>query len=238
MKLRELPTWEQLQKRLTWKQLGEIKGKRILDFGCGNGVCSAYYAKENDVTAIEPDAHVLQDNPYDDVKQICGDAKALSAYEDGAFDVIFCHNVLEYAREREWILQELARVLKEDGLLSVLKHHREGRVLQMGVLLNRFDHAHELLDGKDGSAALYGAIHYYEDEDLCRWAPQLTIEKVLGMKTFYALQQNQEIQKDAKWQSDMLALELRVSDMEAFKGIAFFHHVFLRKQALGKEESI
>ena len=30
MELDRLPTWEYLQKRMTWEQLGEIKGKRVL----------------------------------------------------------------------------------------------------------------------------------------------------------------------------------------------------------------
>lgn len=238
MLIQELPTWEMLQKELTWRQLGEMKGKRILDFGCGNGVMSAYYAKANHVTAIDPDAHVLQENPYPDVEQICGDVNALAQFVSESFDVIFCHNVLEYADERERIVQELSRVLKSDGVLSILKHHRQGRILQMAVLLNRFDHANELLDGKDGSAAQFGVIHYYEDQELCNWAPQLTITQVWGMKTFYALQQNQDIQRGKQWQSDMLDLEMRVSSIDAFKSIAFFHHILLSKNALGKEGAL
>lgn len=229
MNIQELRTWELLQKKLTWEQLGEFEGKRILEFGCGNGVMGAHYAGKNTVVAIEPDAQVLAENPYEDVEQICGDFKTLSRYADGSFDVIFCHNVLEYAAERAEILQEFQRLLKKDGLLSVLKHNRPGRVMQMTVLLNKFEHANELLDGKSGVSPQFGEIHYYEDEDLVKWAPKLRIEKVLGMRTFWDLQQNQEIQGDEVWQREMMRLEQRVSDMEEYRNIAFFHHVFLRK---------
>lgn len=34
----ELPAWERLLKRIIWAQLGAIKGKRILDFGSGEGI--------------------------------------------------------------------------------------------------------------------------------------------------------------------------------------------------------
>ena len=44
VELDRLPTWEYLQKRMTWEQLGEIKGKRVLDFGSGNGACAAPFA--------------------------------------------------------------------------------------------------------------------------------------------------------------------------------------------------
>ncbi|MBD5531320.1 MAG: methyltransferase domain-containing protein [Lachnospiraceae bacterium] len=229
MNIHELGTWEQLQKKLTWEQLGGFSGKRILEFGCGNGVMGAHYAKDNTVIAIEPNAQVLTENPYEDVEQICGDFKLLSRYEDESFDVIFCHNVLEYAAERAEILKEFQRLLKKDGLLSVLKHNRPGRVMQMTVLLNNFEHANELLDGACGVSPQFGEIHYYEDEDLIKWAPKLRIEKILGMRTFWDLQQNQDIQKEEEWQQKMMRLEQRVSGMEEYRNIAFFHHVFLRK---------
>lgn len=229
MKIEDLATWELLQKQLTWKQLGDFKGKRILEFGCGNGVMGAHYAADNTVIAIEPDGKVLEENPYPLIEQICGGVEALEAFEEGSFDVILCHNVLEYAAEREEILAAFERLLKVDGLLSVLKHNRLGRVMQMAVLLNDFEQANDLLDGKESHAVKYGTIRYYEDEDLVKWAPKLKITKVLGMRTFWDLQQEQSIQKDQKWQTDMMQLEERVSDKPAFKQIAFFHHVFMTK---------
>lgn len=230
MQLHELKTWEQLQKKLTWMQLGQFTGKTILEFGCGNGVMGAHYAAENKVIAIEPNGQTLEDNPYENVEQICGNYKKLADYADESFDVILCHNVLEYAVERPEILKEFERLLKPDGVISILKHNRPGRVMQMTVLLNNFSHANELLDGKNGISPEYGAICYYEDDDLMKWAPGLKIDKILGMRTFWDLQQSQEIQEDEMWQKQMMELEQRVSEIEIYKNIAFFHHVFLRKK--------
>lgn len=50
----ELPAWDRLLKRIAWEQIGEIKGKRILDFGSGEGITANHYARENSVVAIEP----------------------------------------------------------------------------------------------------------------------------------------------------------------------------------------
>ena len=55
-KMTELQPWECLMKRIVWKQLGDIRDKKILDFGSGIGVTANYLAEHNDVTAIEPDA--------------------------------------------------------------------------------------------------------------------------------------------------------------------------------------
>ena len=230
MEFDKLKTWEQLQKKLTWEQLGEFEGKTILEFGCGNGIMGAHYADRNSVTAIEPDEQVLADNPYENVKQICGDYKKLADFENESFDVILCHNVLEYAEERPDILKEFQRLIKPNGMISILKHNRPGRVMQMAVLLNNFEHVHELLDGHPGISPQYGEIRYYEDEELLQWASELKIKKVLGMRTFWDLQQSQEIQSDVNWQKQMMQLEQRVSEIDVYRNIAFFHHIILKKK--------
>ncbi len=51
--------------------------------------------------------------------QIIGDVSALSVFNDEAFDIIICHNVLEYIDDKETVVKALARVLKKDGILSI-----------------------------------------------------------------------------------------------------------------------
>lgn len=75
----------------------------------------------------------------------------------------------------------------------------------------------------------YGAIHYYEDADIENWCPELTITQTRGIRTFWDMQQNQEIHKDAGWQEKMIEIEMRVSDKKEYQDIAFFHHLILAK---------
>ena len=49
-----LSPWDSMLKRIVWKQLGDIRNKKILDFGSGIGVTADYLGKNNDVIAIEP----------------------------------------------------------------------------------------------------------------------------------------------------------------------------------------
>ena len=49
----DLPAWERLFKKIVWKQLGDMEGKKILDFGSGEGITANHFAEKNDVTAIE-----------------------------------------------------------------------------------------------------------------------------------------------------------------------------------------
>lgn len=231
MQLEILPPWDALMKRMVWQQLGDIENKTILDFGSGTGVTANYFAEKNTVIAIEPSEEAVkerwQEFPY---QQILGSTDKLKELPSEAYDLILCHNVLEYALDREEILNEFTRVLKKDGTISLVKHNRPGRIMQMVVLLNDFEHANSLLDGKNGASGQYGTIHYYEDSDIEKFCTGLKINKTLGMRTFWDLQQNQECHKNADWQEKMLQMEHRVEDVEAYKQIAFFHHVFLRKQ--------
>lgn len=227
----DLQPWECLMKRIVWQQLGDIRDKKILDFGSGIGVTANHFAEYNDVTAIEPDEESVKerwtDNNY---LQLTGSINELCQLPDKTFDIIICHNVLEYAADREIIVNEFERVLKPKGRISIVKHDRAGRVMQMVVLLNDFDHAHSLLEGNDGMTSKYGAIHYYEDSDVEKWCPGLKITKTLGIRTFWDMQQNQEIHKDADWQEKMVEIEMRVSDMAGYKDIAFFHHLTIEKK--------
>jgi len=226
-----IPVWELLQKQITWNQLSFIHNKKILDFGSGMGITASHFARDNEVVAIEPDNKMLSERITDnDYTQIHGDMQALKEFEDESFDVILCHNVFEYALQREDIAKEFARILKKDGVLSILKHNRVGRIMQMVVLLNNFEHANELLEGKNGKTEKFGDIHYYDDMDILKWSNDFEIEKILGMRTFWDLQQNQDIQKDEKWQKQMISMEQNVCERDEFKAIAFFHHLILKKK--------
>lgn len=226
----ELPAWERLFKKIVWEQLGDLNGKKILDFGSGEGITANHYAEKNEVTAIEPYTQMLE-NAWKDYEytQIVGDVSALDEFADESFDVVICHNVLEYIDDKETVVKALARVLKKDGIMSIAKHNRAGRVMQMTVLLDDIDKANALLDGENSTASKFGAIRYYEDEDIVKWEPSLFVSDVYGIRTFWDLQQNQEKHGDEDWQKKMMQIEMRVSKLPEFMNIAFFHHLLLKK---------
>ena len=229
--LTELPAWERLLKKIVWAQLGDIRGKTILDFGSGEGVTANHFAENNNVVAVEPSEDMLVNRWADfEYRQIQGDVTNLLAFEDNNFDMIICHNVLEYIEDKKCVLDELHRVLKPQGVLSIVKHNRAGRVMQMAVLLDELEKANELLDGKNSTASKFGAIRYYDDEMISKWMPGLKQKDCFGIRTFWDLQQNQEKHNSEEWQSRMMQLEMRVSQMDEYRQIAFFHHLFFIKE--------
>lgn len=42
----DLPAWERLFKKIVWKQLGDMEGKKILDFGSGEGITANHFAEK------------------------------------------------------------------------------------------------------------------------------------------------------------------------------------------------
>ena len=230
MTVEQLPPWEAMQKHLTWQQLGEWESKRVLDFGSGCGITAAHYAARNEVTAIEPSEEMLAQRCLAPAyQQLTGGLDVLCALSDNAFDLVLCHNVLEYISDKAPVVRELARVLKPGGTLSLLKHNRAGRVMQRAVLLDDLDGAERLLGGADDESKQFGAIRYYEDGDPLCWACELRLRAVYGMRALWDLQQKQERHTDAAWQERMLRLESLVAERPPYRDIAFFHHLLLTK---------
>ena len=229
--LNQLPVWEKLAKVIICKQIGALKGKTILDFGNGTGITANHFATENNVIAIEPSEEMLTNqvntNGY---QQIIGSTDELKKLPSKSFDYIFSHNVLEYVKDQDVIVSEFYRLLKPSGKLSIVKHNRNGRVMQMVVLLNNFDEANNLLDGHNSNAQQFGIINYYDDKDIIEWCDGLSLKETYGLRTFWDLQQNQDIQKEEEWQKKMIEIEMRVSQNPDFQRVAFFHHLLFEKR--------
>lgn len=225
-----LQTWDFLMKKIVRNQLGEIEDKNILDFGSGVGAMACCLADKNNVTAVEPDTDSVNKRfTQNNYTQLVGSLDVLKDFDSEIFDMIICHNVLEYAENREEIVREFHRVVKHGGKLSVVKHNRFGRVMQMVVLLNDFDRGNEILDGGNSTSANFGAINYYNDSDIIKWCEGFSLKNTYGIRTFFDLQQNQDIQKTPDWQEKMIDIEMRVSQIDEFRDIAFFHHLMFEK---------
>lgn len=64
---------------------------------------------------------------------------------------------------------------------------------------------------------------------MAAWGAGLKTESVFGIRTFWDLQQNQDRHGSEDWQEKMANLEMRVSQIDEYRDIAFFHHLILRK---------
>jgi ubiquinone/menaquinone biosynthesis C-methylase UbiE len=168
----------------------------------------------------------ISDNEY---IQLIGSLEILKSLDDSSFDYIICHNVLEYVSDIDAILKEFDRILKTGGRISIVKHNHAGRIMQKVVFENNMEEALDLLDGGIIQAPNFGTIHYYDIGNVLKEYKYLHIEKMNGVRTFWGLQQKNEIKYEDNWADRMFEVEMRVCDNDVFKAISFYHHLILRK---------
>ncbi len=222
--------WGKLFYKVVWHNL-QLEGKNILDFGSGFGVTANYLAKTNTVTAVEPNEQMLEHRICEnDYQQLCGSIKILQSMPDRSFDVIVCHNVLEYLKEneREELFTAFQRLLKPDGFLSIVKHNKTGKIMQKAVFEYKIEEALSLLHEGTAISANFGTIYEYENRELERLAQgAFAIEKICGVRTFFGLQRN-EWKTEPDWATKMYELECEVEEHPAFREVAFFQHLILK----------
>ena len=109
---------EMLEMPTTLRLLGNIKGKRILDLGCGPGIYAKILfqkgalIKGTDISDKEVEI-ARRENPQ--IEFSIGNAENM-IYQNGEFDIVLATLVLEYFKDWSKILREIRRVLKKKGL--------------------------------------------------------------------------------------------------------------------------
>jgi SAM-dependent methyltransferase len=205
----------------------------ILDFGSGLGVVANHFAKCHDVTAVEPSEGMIsnsfRENKY---RQMQGGIEKLTEFDDKSFDIVFCHNVLEYVENKEPIILELLRVLKSGGFLSIVKHNRVGRVFATAVFKNDPIKALALLDSNTNDKNDYlGTQYIYSNEYISSLVEKYNgkVEKIFGIRAFYALGQDNSVKYTDEWYQNMLTLENAVMRVDDYRNVAFYNHLIVNK---------
>lgn len=220
--------WGKLFYKLVWHNI-DCEGKKILDFGSGFGVTADYFAKNNAVTAIEPNKEMLKHRfCNNDYTQIVGGIEQLKKIPNQTYDIIICHNVLEYLSDRTELLSEFSRVLKPDGFVSIVKHNKSGKIMQKAVFEYKIIEAIELINNGNAVSANFGTVNEYDNCELEKYCEgSFEIDKIYGVRMFFGLQGN-ELKMESDWISNMYNLECITEEIPEFRNIAFFHHVILK----------
>ena len=103
--------------------LGNVRGKRVLDVGCGFGEASVYFAMEGaNVTATDISQNMLdaaqmlaKENDVR-IRTVKSSAECIELSSDERFDVIYAGNLFHHV-DIESTVQRLAKYLDKDGFL-------------------------------------------------------------------------------------------------------------------------
>ena len=116
---------ELLEMPTTLKMLGNIKGKKVLDLGCGPGIYiqklknKCKEIKGIDISKVEVEI-AKENNPEIDI--VLGDAEKLP-YNNNEFDIIFASLVLGHLDSWTKVLSEISRTLKKRGIFIFSIHN-------------------------------------------------------------------------------------------------------------------
>lgn len=105
-----------------------MKGKAILDVGCGKGRFVNFFSnRAKEIVGIEPAKKLLEEGKkkYPKLKLLPGSATEIP-FPDNTFDVVLCVEVLEHVPEIDEALKEMKRVLKKAGELIIIDKNLSG----------------------------------------------------------------------------------------------------------------
>jgi 2-polyprenyl-6-hydroxyphenyl methylase/3-demethylubiquinone-9 3-methyltransferase len=102
--------------------VGEWRGKKVLDLGCGGGFMAVALAERDAiVTGIDPAMGAIaaaQRHAEANQLEICyrvGSGESIP-FAEGVFDIVVCVDVLEHVEDLQHVLAEIRRVLRPGGI--------------------------------------------------------------------------------------------------------------------------
>jgi ubiquinone/menaquinone biosynthesis C-methylase UbiE len=128
------------------QEVGIRPGFTVLDYGCGPGAyvpgvaervgkTGVVYALDLHPLAVRRVQDLARKRQWTNVKTICSDCE--TGLPDGSVDVVLLYDVFHMLSEPDAVLTELHRVLKEDGVLSVIDPHISQAQIVAGIANNR-----------------------------------------------------------------------------------------------------
>ena len=130
-----------------------------------------------------------------------------------------------------YLLCFFQKLIKKDGIISIIKHNVSGTILHNGVLLDNPEQALKLFNSNENSSKVFGKINYYSTDELIDYFKKndCTLIEKMGIRSIYGLSSNNSIKYDPHWYEKMKELELLLSKKSEFVEIAFFHHLLFKK---------
>ncbi len=110
--------------------IGDVKGKRVLDAGCGYGYYSIFLAKRGaTVTGIDISEKMIELSKKNAIKAsvkcqffVC-DIQDMSMFNSKTFDLVTSSIVVSYLDDLEKAFSEVSRVLKPKGIFTFSENH-------------------------------------------------------------------------------------------------------------------
>jgi len=219
-----------------------------LDVGCGTGATALRLARCGcHVTALDSSQAMLdigrraaqEAGLASEVALRVGDASQLiELFSAESFDLVLCHNILEYVDDPATVLRGAARVLRDTpATLSIVVRSQAGEVLKAAIHAGDLAAAEANLDAEWGFESLYGgSVRLFTSQRLQEMLQAASLELIAerGIRVL-ADYLPSSISRDAEYER-ILDLERKLGRRPEFAAIARYTHYLARRMGTHAEE--
>jgi S-adenosylmethionine-dependent methyltransferase len=237
--------WQRLKYKLVQAHLGEHMRQglwHILDAGGGNGLESIPLAEQGHRVAIvdyskemlaDAGRHSVAARVQERVTLHFGDVREVPRlFPEAQFDLVLCHNVIQYVDDVPGLLSGLVACLKADGLISIVSINRYS--IPYRIAFPRGDLAQALaqLDARRVKAMLFQAtmICYSVSEviDMLGGAG-CVVEQDYGIRCICDYWGDNDLKSDPAVFQQLEELEFALAERHPYKLLARYFQVIARK---------
>lgn len=237
--------WHRMRYRQTAANLARRLPKRklrILDAGGGNGIDSIPLAEQGHaVELVDYSQEMLAD-----AQRRIG-AAGLQArirlhhanlgaiprlFPAGDFDLVLCHNVLQYVADAPALLADLGSLLHSGGLISLVSLNRFSNVYAAAFLRQELDAALAEIDVHTMHSTLFDtSLAIYSAQEACAMleAAGCSVEQDYGLLCLTSYWGDNERKRDPAIYAQLEQLELALMDKLPYKLLARYYQVIACK---------
>lgn len=132
-----------VRKRIISEIVGELKGKRIIDIGCGNGELTKEFINNNRVTFLDVSEKMLDLVSLNIPKEHLNHATLVNSdvlkfKTDQAFDLVICVGVIAHVEDISGLLVKLKEISTDDGIIILQYSASEKLISRFNQFRNSF----------------------------------------------------------------------------------------------------
>ncbi|MCG8348650.1 MAG: methyltransferase domain-containing protein [Chloroflexales bacterium] len=144
------------------------------------------------------------------------------------FDVIICHNVLQYVPDATQLRKTLSDLLKADGILSLMSVNRYSAPYQAAFLHHNLERAYQSLDEQMQRATIFDApVNLYTAEEISQLLAAQGFSTIhhYGIRCICDYWEDNARKEQPRIMEQIERLELRLTDAFPYKFLARYYQL-------------
>ena len=215
----------------------------ILDAGGGNGLDSLALARMNhQVHIVDLSEQMLNEAKSNAalagvsarIKTHTIDILSIAReFPENYFDVVLCHNVIQFVDDLEPLLEILYRVIRPGGFLSLITVNQYAQLYQSAYLDQDLDAAYQGLNSTQQSNSIFDVdIQAYRADELIEWLELqgYKLEKHYGIGCLYFYWISDDLSDSDPQTEKLKKLELELMDRKPYKHTARYFQLIAVKR--------